>query len=80
MGNHSNIIYLKRENGKFNQRMSDIPQNWFSIVSRDPRFNLNNPNSFEYENRILNYCREKERLVQIKSKNPFELGIISLIL
>lgn len=77
MGNNSNIVFLERNNNKWIEKLSDIPQKWFLIVSQKPCFIIDkkNLNLFKTENRILHYCREKEKSLQIKSKISLQLQI-----
>lgn len=74
MVNNSNIVFLEKNNDKWIEKLSDIPQKWFLIISKKPCFLVGqkNLNSFKTENQILYYCREKEKSLQIKSKNSFE--------
>lgn len=75
MGNYSNIIFLERNNDKWVEKLSDIPKKWGLIISKTPCYSLDKKklNSLKIENRILCYCREKEKSLQIKSKNLFKL-------
>lgn len=77
MGNNSNIVFLEKNNNKWIEKLSDIPQQWFLIVSKKPCYIIDKKNLsvFKTENRILYYCREKEKLLQIKSKTSLELQI-----
>lgn len=69
MGNNSNIVFLEKNNNKWIEKLSDIPHKWFLMVSKKPCFLIEkkNLNSFKTENRILYYCREKEKSLQIKN-------------
>uniref|UniRef100_A0A2S2NXQ7 Transcription factor IIIC 90kDa subunit N-terminal domain-containing protein n=1 Tax=Schizaphis graminum TaxID=13262 RepID=A0A2S2NXQ7_SCHGA len=69
MGNNSNIVFLEKNNNKWIEKLSDIPQKWFFIVSKKPCFLIDKKNLsvFKTENRILSYCREKEKSLQIKN-------------
>lgn len=71
MGSNSNIVFLKKKNNEWIEQLSDIPQKWFMIVSKKPDFLINktNFNILKMENQIFYYCREKEKELQIKSKN-----------
>lgn len=70
MGNNSNIVFLEKKNNKWIEKKSDIPQKWFLIVSKKSRFSIDQKslNLHKIENRIIQYCREKEISIQIKSK------------
>lgn len=75
MGNSSNIVFLEKNNNKWIEKLSDLPQKWFLIVSKKPCFTIDKKNLsiFKTENRILYYCREKEKSLQIKSKTSLQL-------
>lgn len=77
MGNNSNIVFLEKNNNKWIEKLSDIPHKWFLMVSKKPCFLIDkkNLNTFKTENRILYYCREKEKSLQIKSKISMQLQI-----
>lgn len=66
-------MFLEKSCDKWIEKLSNIPQNWFLTIMKEPCF-LINQNNFEiiqFENRILNYCREKEKTLKIKSKEEF---------
>jgi len=71
MTNYSNIVFLEKQNNKWIEKSSDIPQKWFLILVKKSCFLLDQQNHklLKIENRVLNYCREKEKSLQIKSKN-----------
>lgn len=74
MGSNSNIVFLEKNCDKWIEKLSNIPQNWFLTIMKEPCF-LINQNNFEiiqFENRILSYCREKEKILKIKSKEKFD--------
>jgi len=77
MGNNSNIVFLEKNNNKWIEKLSDIPQKWFLIVSKKPCFLIDKKNLgiFKTENRILYYCREKEKSLQIKSNYNYNFNI-----
>lgn len=77
MGNNSNIVFLEKINNKWIEKLSDIPQKWFLIISKKPCFLIDKKNLcfFKTDNRILYYCREKEKSLQIKSKNSLKIQI-----
>lgn len=64
-------MFLEKQNDKWLEKLSDIPQKWFLILAKKSQFLLDQQNHklLKAENRILNYCREKEKSLQIKSKN-----------
>ena len=69
---------LEKNNNKWIEKLSDLSQNWFLIVSKKPCFIIDkkNLNFFKTENRILYYCRDKEKSVQIKSKISLQIQIL----
>jgi len=71
MVNNSNIVFLGKNNNKWIEKLSDIPQKWFLKTIKKPNFLIDQKNFVlhKIENRIINYCREKEKELQIKSKN-----------
>lgn len=77
MGSNSNIVILEKNNNEWVEKLSDIPQKWFMIVSKKPDFFLNktNFNILKKQNCIIYYCREKEKELQIKSKDLLQLFI-----
>lgn len=73
MENNSNIVFLEKDNDGWLEKFSDIPQNWFLIASKKPYLLLDQHDrkSFKIGNQVFYYCREKEKLLQIKSMNIF---------
>lgn len=71
LGSNSNIVFLEKNDEKWIEKLSDIPQKWFMNLSKKPCFlkDQNNLNNLKIECRILDYCREKEKSLQIKSEN-----------
>lgn len=69
MENNSNIVFLEKKDDEWIEKLSGIPQEWFIILSNKPDFLLDLPNYnyFKIENRVLYYCREREKSLQIKS-------------
>lgn len=70
MGNNCNIVYLEKNCDTWIEKLSNIQQNWFLTTMKKPGFLIdqNNFKLHKIENRTLNYCQEKEKVLQIKSK------------
>ncbi|XP_050542115.1 uncharacterized protein LOC126905956 isoform X2 [Daktulosphaira vitifoliae] len=68
MTNNSNIVFLEKCNGKWLEKLSDIPQKWFllKIKDLDNKLNLENMNP-RNENTILIYSRDREKEILIKN-------------
>lgn len=73
MENNSNIVFLNKDHNGWLEKFSDIPQNWFLIASKKPCLLLDqlNSKSFKIGNQVFCHYREKEKMLQIKSKNTF---------
>lgn len=72
--NNSTIVFLEKSNDEWIEKLSSLPQDWF-MISKESDFLLDLPNYnlFKIENRVLYYCREREKTLQIKSKNSLDL-------
>lgn len=71
LGSNSNIVFLEKNDEKWIEKLSDIPQKWFMEISKKQCFlkDEKNLNNLKIECRILDYCREKEKSLLIKSEN-----------
>lgn len=67
MGNYSNFVVLEKNDDKWIEKYSDIPQKWFLIVSKKKSSSVENFDILKTENRTFFYCRQKEKQLQIKS-------------
>ncbi|VVC26702.1 Hypothetical protein CINCED_3A017806 [Cinara cedri] len=69
LANNSNIVFLTKNNDGWLEKFSDIPQNWFLVSSKTPHLLKDRPDhkSFKFNNQVFYYCREKEKLLQIKN-------------
>lgn len=70
LGNNTNIVYLEKNCDTMIEKFSNIQQSWFLTTMNKPCFlvDQNNFKLHKIENRVLNYCLEKEKVLQIKSK------------
>lgn len=71
MTKNSTIVFLEKQNNKWIEKLSDIPQKWFLILSKKSRFSLDQQNHelLNIDNGVLRYCRDREKSLHIKSKN-----------
>lgn len=74
MENNSNIVFLDKDHNGWLEKFSDIPQNWFLIVSKKPSLLLGKQDNKSYKigNQVFCHYREREKLLQIKSKNHLD--------
>lgn len=69
MTNSGSIVFLDKQNGKWIEKLSEIPQKWFLHLSKDADGVCNLKKNYTKDNRILMYCREREKNLHIKSNS-----------
>ncbi|XP_050432279.1 uncharacterized protein LOC126840518 isoform X1 [Adelges cooleyi] len=65
--NSGSIVFLDKQNGKWIEKLSEIPQKWFLHLSKDADGVCNLKKNYTKDNRILMYCREREKNLHIKN-------------
>lgn len=75
MENNSNIVFLEKSNNEWTEKLSDLPHKWFTelLKKSDSLVNQFKNNFFKIENQVLYNCREREKALQINSKNSIDL-------